>query len=155
MIDIILEPDVFIQLLSLVVYFAAIGYSMLAVLDIRRSHHSLPIRYIASGLVLLSSSTAILFIISQIPWITEQQWRVMSFAETLSWLMYDWINGLTHLAIVLAVRTFMSWKNKPNCSCDIFSSNVWAKKDLDQDSKIEELSLDIAKLQQRIEKLDD
>jgi hypothetical protein len=148
-------PDVYIQLLSLIVYFAAIAYGILAAFDIRKSHHSLTLRYLASGLVLLSSATAIIFIIAQVPWIVEQQWRVMSFAETLAWLMYDWLNGLTHLAIVLAVRAFMRWEQITPClHGGVCPSAILIRRDLEHDSKLSRLALDIDKLQRRIELLD-
>lgn len=147
-------PDTWVQLLSLIVYVGAIVWGGLAFLDIRRSHHARAVKYLASGLVTLSLTTAGVFITAQIPWIVDQQWRVMSLTETLTWLLYDWLNGLAHLAIVLAVRAFMRWELPTPCQAGgVCPSSLLVRRAREQDQELTGMRASIQTLQQRIEHL--
>jgi len=146
--------DSYIQLLSLIVYVAAILWGWLAFFDIKHSHHTLSVKYVASAVTFLSMLTAGLFIAAQLPWILEQQWKVMSFAETLAWLVYDWTNGLAHLSVVLCVRAFMRWELSAPCQHGVCPSAALAREDAVHRQQLTVLGRDIAALQRRIGLLD-
>ncbi len=151
-----LPPDTIIQLLSIVVYVVAVIYSGFAFWDIRRSTHSLSIKYIASGVVVLSSATALMFIAAQTSWSLQSSQEHLGFVDAVVWLLYDWLNGLTHLAVILAVRTFIRWETKTPCQHGgVCPSVALAKKDKAMDAKLIGMAMDIAKIQQRIEQLDE
>lgn len=149
-----MTPDIIIQLLSLVVYAAAILWGGLAMLDIRRSSHQIAIKYVASALVLLSVATAVAFSAAQSYWTLTGEIKSLSFSETAIWLLYDWLNGLSHLAVVLAVRAFMRWQLPTPCQAGgVCPCGALARKDKEQDRKLSGIASDIDKLQRRIEHL--
>lgn len=146
--------DAYVQLASLSVYVATIVWGGLAFVDIRRSHQARSVKYIAAGLTTLSIMTATMFVIAQIPWILEQQWRVSSVADTLAWLLHDWLNGLSHLALVLAVRAFVRWDPPALClTHGVCPPGALARFHDERDQKLTGLTRDIAKLQARIDHL--
>jgi hypothetical protein len=150
-----LSVDQVIQLLSIAVYLVAILYAGFAVSDIRRSSHSISVKYIASGIVALSTCTAIMFIAAQIPWALTEAQEQISFAEAISWLMYDWLNGFAHLLMILSVRSFMRWENKTPCQHGGVCPTVQiAKRDREQARRLTGIAHDIEALQKRIELLD-
>lgn len=150
------EPETYIHIASLAVYVAALVWSVLAFIDIRQSSYPRAVKYVASGLVMLSVMTAVMFIASQIPWILDKQWKTISLYEALSWLLYDWLNGLSHLALVLAVRAFMRWTPPTPCqSHGTCPSSALARREREQDRELSGLSRDIQQLQQRIEHITD
>lgn len=149
-----LGADTYVQMFSMLVYVAAIAWGCLAFIDIKHSKHHLSWRYMASALTLLSVSTALIFIFAQIPWIVGQQWRVMTTAEMMAWLLYDWLNGLAHLTVVLAVRAFMRWEFPTPCqSGGVCPSGILIRREREQDAELKNMARDIMKIQRRIEAL--
>ena len=150
-----MTPDAVIQLLSLIVYLAAILWGGLAVIDIRRSHYQLSVKYIASALIALSVGTAVAFSVAQTYWSLTGTINEMSFAETAAWMLYDWLNGLSHLAVVLAVRAFMRWDQSPTCQATggVCPSHRLVRREVEQDKELRTLATDINRLQSRIENL--
>ena len=150
-----LSADSIVQLLSITVYLAAIIWSGFAVLDIKKSSHGIGVKYIASGIVFLSASTSVMFIAAQIPWALAENQEQISFAEAISWLLYDWLNGFAHLAMILAVRSFMRWENRMPCMHGgVCPTAIIARRDRAQARQLSGIAQDIEKLQQRIEQLD-
>lgn len=146
--------DTLVQLASLSVYAATLIWGGLAFRDVACSEHPRSVRYIAFGLVTLSMMTAAIFIVVQWTWIVQQQWKILSLAETLGWLMYDWLNGLTHLAIILAVRAFMRWEQPRPCQATgVCPAHQLARREREQDREIDGIATGIEALQQRIDKL--
>ena len=150
-----ITADIAIQLLSLIVYLAAILWGGLAVIDIRRSHYPLSVKYVASALIALSVGTAAVFSVAQTYWSLTGTIQEMSFAETAAWMLYDWLNGLSHLAVVLAVRAFMRWEQSTPCQAagGVCPSHRLVQREVEQDKELRGLSLDIDRLQSRIENL--
>lgn len=147
--------DTLVQMASLVVYVLAIGWALVAAFDIRHSHHPAPTKYVAAALTALTAATAVVFIVAQIPWLIEQQWRVMSTAEAMAWLIYDWLNGLAHLATILVIRSFMRWRLPTPCQ---FPNGVCPSAHLARRAHATERGLsgvatEIEQLQARIDRL--
>ena len=150
-----MTPDIAIQLLSLIVYLFAILWGGLAVIDIRRSHYPLSAKYVASALIALSVGTAAAFSVAQTYWALTGTIHEMSLAETAAWMIYDWLNGLSHLAVVLAVRAFMRWEQSSTCQATggVCPSHRLVQREAEQDNELRELTTDISRLQSRIENL--
>lgn len=149
-----LQPDMLVQLASLVVYLATFIWGGLAYFDIRAARFSRPVKYIAAALVTLSLLTVTLFVSAQLPWIMNGQWREMPLVELLTWLMYDWVNGLAHLATVLAVRTLMRWEQPTPCQANgVCPSARLARRSHEQDRELSNVANEIDALQTRIDQL--
>jgi hypothetical protein len=150
-----MTTDLLIQLMSLLLYVATIFWGLLAFIDINKSHHQVSVKYIGSAVVFLSMFTAIVFIYAQLMWVKNEQWASLSIAETAVWLLYDWMNGLSHLAIVLLIRAFMRWEQLSPCQAaggTCISTHV-AASELEQDRRLAEVAEAIKYLNKRVERL--
>jgi hypothetical protein len=150
-----LSPDSIIQLLSIVVYLAAVLWSGFAFWDIRQSHHSLGVKYLAAGIVCLAVATSVMFIAAQVSWALTGQQEQLSFTETAAWLLYDWLNGFAHLAMILAVRTFMRWESETPCQHGgVCPSAALARRNRDNERRIESVAGELLAMQRRLEFID-
>ena len=100
---------------STLLYVMAAGFAGLVLWELRGSYRSAPLRIIAASLLSLSLLTCLAFIVLNGLWIVEQAWRDLSDASNVGWIVWDWLNGISHLSFVLAVRVFVQWEPRPTC----------------------------------------
>lgn len=150
-----LSPDSIIQLLSIVVYVAAVIWSGFAFWDIRQSHHALGVKYLAAGIVCLAVATALMFIAAQVPWALDEQQDQLSFSEMAAWLLYDWLNGFAHLAMILTVRAFMRWETNTPCQHGgVCPSAALIRRGRDQERRLNGIVTELAEMQRQLEFID-
>jgi len=149
--------DDLIQFLSFLLYVAVVLWGGICLYEIRKSHHPVSVKHIATALTTLSMFVAIVFIIAQYTWAINDQWKELPILEIVVWLLYDWTNGLTHLAVILAIRAFALWEIQAPCLAEggVCMSHKLLEAERTQDSKLEEVTIAIDHLRQRVERLGD
>lgn len=105
-----------VQGASMVVYVITIVVCVLAYIDTfelrKRSIEQMSARVLLVLTVIMSA----VFIFNQSMYITNNSSQGVPLLEILGWLMFDWANGLTHLAFALATRIAIVQKSHCNCT---------------------------------------
>lgn len=113
---------------SLVVYFAAVVFCFITLREVKYSHHPKAIKTLSYSLLALSLSMTLTFIVIQIAWVIHNHSDDITQPEAFGWVVYDWLNGITHLAFILSVRVFLCWKILPACLKDACPGTALAKR---------------------------
>lgn len=109
---------------ALVVYIGVLVYGSIALYESRITHHPTHIRYAIMSLVALSMSVSAIFSVMQVSWIYSSVWQNLSAVDNIGWMVYDWVNGMAHLAFILTARVFLSWKILPSCKRSACPANA-------------------------------
>lgn len=106
-----LPPEVFTHSASLVVYVISILICALGIYDWVKFQRKLSIlRGVTITALILCFLTSLSFITAQGLWLHNSSWNSIDTAEEISWLFYDWFNGLTHLLFAQGIRSLIQWK---------------------------------------------
>lgn len=54
----------------------------------------------------------VVFIVFQIQWVLDSQNENVGDIAAYGWAFYDYVNGLTHLAFVIATNLYLGWKTE-------------------------------------------
>lgn len=57
---------------------------------------------------------SITFSVLQYGWIVGGHDESVGTVESMGWMLFDFLNGFTNLAFVLALRLYLRWKNTPD-----------------------------------------
>lgn len=57
---------------------------------------------------------SVAFCTLQYGWIVGGYDETIGNVETFGWILFDFLNGFSNLAFVLALRLYLRWKNTPN-----------------------------------------
>lgn len=111
------------NLLSLVIYSMFFWYSAGNIRRIIKDHtkEKLVPREILIPMALLtlfSIATCIFFVINQVEWVIHEYDSLVGTEVHYRWLMFDYMNGLAHLAYALSVKVNLCWRIKLCQSCE-------------------------------------
>lgn len=141
-------PEVFTHSASLVVYVISILICVLGVYDWVKFRRKLSIlRGVTITTLILCLLTSLSFITAQGLWLHNSSWSSINTAEEISWLFYDWFNGLTHLLFAQGIRSLIQWK-----AIHYHTSPIPETEDINIDvRRCDPISCDIEKIERRLE----
>lgn len=73
------------------------------------------------ALLILSACLALAFTTLQVSWAVRGEFHALDTWEAVLWLVFDWSNGASHLAFVMATNVWLQWRTR--CNCDAHRCN--------------------------------
>ena len=99
---------------TLVLYAATVIGGSVTAFAVRRVQDQIVRRYVGTLLLLVMCASAV-FLVAQIIWFEAIPAGDIGSGSNTVWLVFDWINGVTLLATVGALRIFCLWRY-PRCA---------------------------------------
>lgn len=94
---------------SIVIYVLAILLALDTVRHVLKSEHVSIMKELLVTMLVTSGALAGCFSAMQIIWTVSGEYAYTTEWESIGWLLHDWMNGISHLAFILAIRVFVRW----------------------------------------------
>jgi len=112
-----MNNETLIQSASLVVYALVVVFSLITLREAAIHQRDKAVCIVVQSLMLLTVAMALIFMTLQWQYVMNKSWVGVPQAEVVGWIAHDWVNGVTHLAFVLAARVLVHWDLKPHAPC--------------------------------------